>query len=181
MQLSLVRYNHSVVIALKRGITVEPADCNRIYFTYKEAAERLGVHPDTIKANVHTGIIARVSESARLSAAEVEKWEKFFTTINSPFDSLYPQIASIAHKPPTISIDVAAKRLGLDPDTVSRWIKWKLLPCYPEAFARSTKKCRRGIVKNYVEGLRRYALGAKLNRSVAREYLELCQARGRVF
>jgi hypothetical protein len=157
-------------------MAVDPTnECER--YTYITAAERLGMNPSSIKANAHIGTVKTIREGAHtyLSAEEVEKWEKFFITINVPFAWLNRGVTCRADRLPTVTLSVAARMLGIDPMTASRWARLGLLPFYPDSFSRSTKRCYKVVPTKYVEGLRRSMIGARPTQTVARAYLEKCQ------
>jgi hypothetical protein len=157
-------------------MAVDPTnECER--YTYVTAAERLGTNPFSIRASAHIGIVKTIREGARtyLSAEEVEKWEKFFITINPPFIWLNHSVTCRANRLPTVTLSVAARMLRIDPMTVSRWAKLGLVPFYPDSFSRSTKRCHKAMPVKYIEGLRRCMLGVRPTQTVARAYLEECQ------
>jgi len=162
-----------------RGVVVEPEG---EYFTYKEAAARLEVCQHTIRTNVHVGIISAIRKDGKayLEAAEVEKWHRFFTTINPPFMWLEYDATSRHRLPPTIPIVATARILGISSRTLERWMARDLIPFFPVSFTIGGGTCHKGILREYVEGLKNYSLRPRVTISIAHEYLEYCQSKNRI-
>lgn len=155
-------------------------ETGEVLLTYKEAATRLGVTRDDIWVGVHTKAVQSVGlmGAPRLTESEVAAWEARFKLYNRAFRWLQPHPkAAGGFRPAMLSRKQAARVLGVDVETVSRWTTLDLLP-YSNCSFSSTGRISARYPRLYIFGLNKFMGERRKTRTLAGEYKKLCQQKG---
>lgn len=93
-------------------MTVTPPEPGRLVFSVEEVAERLGVHPNTVRDMIHEGAF-RARQVGRV-------WK-------IPVSALGEYLAGRDNPTRVMSIDEVAEALGVHRDTVSKMLNARIL------------------------------------------------------
>lgn len=143
--------------------------------TVDEAVRRLGCGRTSLARAILAGTVASTGqhETRRIPEAEVERWAQWFKNLNPEFAWLQTRITSTAL---TFSAKQTITALRINIATLLDWSRSGLLPFFQGTFPGA--KEYRLFVRQYVEGLARYARGAKIDKKLALAYKQQCQESG---
>ena len=93
-------------------MTVTPPEPGRLVFSVEEVAERLGVHPNTVRDMIHEGVF-RARQVGRVWKIPVSAFGEYLDGRDNPAR--------------VMSIDEVAEALGVHRDTVSKMLNAGLI------------------------------------------------------
>jgi hypothetical protein len=171
---------HASIVEKRSPCISVPEDTIAGWVDYKSVAASLGVGAEMLRLELAGGRAIGTKHKSHwlVSPQEIERWRRYFSTINPGFEWL--QRLYDGQRPPALSLMNARSVVrGLGNErAASVWPRENLLPFFLNGL--TTKLPPRVFVRPYIVGLARFAGRKPVKKRDALWYAELCALKGKI-